>query len=223
MLSGVDPQATAGPRHLATGRPDDRAVSTRLAVETEARYDCYPCKRAAWADAHPPSPGSTGDWFSPAGTEEAMSEANVSTKQSQAGQATRLPSSYVDPSRAGDHQGSASEGPQAAVGLIWRVDRRDMFEKLRNGRRCRQGPLTLSWVPADVAEPPRVAYTIGRRVGSAVVRNRLRRRLRTLIRESASSLRPGVYLIGAGPAAVQLSYEDLRRTLLRVLTYIEDL
>ena len=67
-----------------------------------------------------------------------------------------------------------------------------------------------------------MAYTIGRRVGPAVVRNRLRRRLRTLIRESAPTLRPGAYLIGAGPAAVQLSYEDLRRTLSTVLTYIEE-
>ena len=152
-----------------------------------------------------------------------MSEANVSTKQPQAGQAPRVSPSDVDPGRAGDHQGSAPEGPQAAVGLIWRVDRRDMFEKLRQARRCRQGPLTVSWVPGDVAEPPRVAYTVGRRVGSAVVRNRLRRRLRMLIRESAARLRPGAYLIGAGPAALQLSYEDLRRTLLTALTSIEDL
>ena len=150
-----------------------------------------------------------------------MSETNVSTKQPQAGQTARVPSSDVDPGWTGHHQGSATEGPPAPVGLIWRVDRRDTFEALRDARRRRQGPLTLSWVPGDPGAPPRVAYTVGRRVGSAVVRNRLRRRLRMLIRESAPMLRPGAYLIGAGPAAVQLSYGDLRRTLVIALKYIE--
>jgi len=152
-----------------------------------------------------------------------MSEANISTKQSQAGQTTRVPPPDVDAGRTSHHQGSATEGPPTPVSLIWRVDRRDTFEALRHGHRSRQGPLTLSWVPGDPAEPPRVAYTVGRRVGPAVVRNRLRRRLRMLIRESAMMLHPGAYLIGAGPGAVQLSQDDLRRTLVKVLTAIEDL
>jgi len=69
--------------------------------------------------------------------------------------------------------------------------------------------LTLAWVPGDPEEPPRVAFTIGRRVGPAVVRNRLRRRLRMLMREMAPELRPGAYLIGAGPAAAALSFGEL--------------
>jgi ribonuclease P protein component len=150
-----------------------------------------------------------------------MSEANLSTEQPQAGQEPRLSAPNVDPGRAGDHQGAPVERPSAPVGLIWRVDRRRTFEELRQGCRGRHGSITVSWVPGDPNEPPRVAYTIGRRVGSAVVRNRVRRRLRMLVREAASTLGSGAYLIGVGPAAALLSYEDLRTTLMKALKSIE--
>jgi ribonuclease P protein component len=79
----------------------------------------------------------------------------------------------------------------------------------------------MAWVPGDPTEPPRVAYTIGRRVGPAVVRNRVRRRLRMLIREAAPLLRPGAYLIGVGPEAALLSHDNLRTVLVKALKYIE--
>ena len=55
--------------------------------------------------------------------------------------------------------------------------------------------------------PPWVAYALGRAVGPAVVRNRLRRQLRVLL--VASSLPPGLYLIGAQAAAAQRSRAEL--------------
>jgi ribonuclease P protein component len=155
------------------------------------------------------------------GTEEAMSEANLPTQQSQAGQAPRISSPDVDAGRPGHHQGSPAQGSPPAGRLIWRIDRRDTFLSLRQARRHRKGPITVSWIPGDPAEPPRVAYTIGRRVGSAVVRNRVRRRLRMLVREAAPQLRPGSYLIGVGPEAALLSYDDLRTVLVKILKQIE--
>lgn len=56
----------------------------------------------------------------------------------------------------------------------------------------------------------RVAFAIGRNVGNAVTRNRLRRRLRAAIGEIGAGLEPGAYLFGAGLAAVTLPYEALR-------------
>ena len=70
----------------------------------------------------------------------------------------------------------------------------------------------MTWLPG-AAGPPRVAYAIGRPVGGAVVRNRLRRQLRALLAERAASLPPGAYLIGASPATATLDHGDLRRTL----------
>ena len=63
----------------------------------------------------------------------------------------------------------------------------------------------------DVEAPvPRVAYAVGRRCGGAVVRNRIRRRLRSIVREI--ELAPGDYLLGAGPEAAVLPYDELRRS-----------
>lgn len=149
-----------------------------------------------------------------------MSEANFSTQQSKAGEAARVPSPHVHPRRQGDHQGPAPQGSRPSVGLIWRVDRRETFQALRKGRRRRCGPLTVSWVKGDPAEPPKVAYSIGRKVGSAVVRNRVRRRLRVLIRDSADLLTPGAYLIGAGSEAAYLDFASLRECLRDALKLI---
>jgi ribonuclease P protein component len=67
----------------------------------------------------------------------------------------------------------------------------------------------VAWVPGDPAEPARVAFAVGRRVGSAVERNRVRRRLRALVRETPAPVPAGAYLIGAAPTATELSYAQL--------------
>jgi len=93
----------------------------------------------------------------------------------------------------------------------WRVRDRASFAGLRrSGARRRMGALTVTRLdPADGGSPvPAVAYAIGRSVGGAVERNRLRRRLRAIVDEL--DLTPGTYLIGAGPAAATLSSQDLR-------------
>jgi ribonuclease P protein component len=64
-----------------------------------------------------------------------------------------------------------------------------------------------------------VAYAIPRAVGGAVERNRLRRRLRAVVRELEPELvAGGAYLVGAGPAAMTATPAQLRddlRTALR--------
>ena len=63
-------------------------------------------------------------------------------------------------------------------------------------------------------EPPRVGYAIGRSVGGAVVRNRVRRRLRAATRSHASELLPGrAYLVGATAAASATPYAELSAAL----------
>ena len=119
--------------------------------------------------------------------EEAMSEAHVPAQQPQTRQTARLPASDVDPRRPGDRAGAAAQGPPPPVGLIWRVHDRATFAALRrSGCRVTRGPITITWVPGNSTEPPRVAYAVGRAVGRAVVRNRIRRRLRAITAESCS-------------------------------------
>jgi RNase P protein component len=63
-----------------------------------------------------------------------------------------------------------------------------------------------------------VAYALGRAIGPAVVRNRLRRRLRVLL--SATTLPPGFYLIGAQPIAAQRSRSELEFDLLKLVASV---
>src|SRR5687767_8869383 len=118
-----------------------------------------------------------------------MSEAHVSAQQSQTGEASRVPASDVDARGPGDPTGQAAQGTPSPVRLIWRLRDRATFVALRrSGRRVTRGPITVLWLPANPTEPTRVAYAVGRGVGPAVVRNRLRRRLRAIIRESRALL-----------------------------------
>ena len=58
----------------------------------------------------------------------------------------------------------------------------------------------------------RVAYAIGRKVGPAVVRNRLRRQLRSAVRDldrSTGGLPAGAYLVTLRPEAAQRTYREL--------------
>jgi ribonuclease P protein component len=63
-------------------------------------------------------------------------------------------------------------------------------------------------------DPPRVAYAVDRRLGTAVTRNTVRRRLRAAVREHGGRLEPGhAYLIRALPGAERATYRDLSDTL----------
>lgn len=73
-----------------------------------------------------------------------------------------------------------------------------------------------------VADPaldgPRVAFAIGRTAGTAVVRNRARRRLREILRHEADDVAPGLYLWGLTQPAAAVTYDDLTRSVRGVLT-----
>ena len=63
----------------------------------------------------------------------------------------------------------------------------------------------------------RVAFAIGREVGTAVVRNRTRRRLRSVMAEMALSggdLPAGDYLIRVDPSGASADSSELRETLI---------
>jgi ribonuclease P protein component len=62
-----------------------------------------------------------------------------------------------------------------------------------------------------------VAYAISRKVGSAVVRNRLRRRLRAAFDEMRILPHQGLYLVKCDNQAKDLSYDQLRNHLIEAL------
>ncbi len=100
------------------------------------------------------------------------------------------------------------------VRRVGRITSRGAFSELRRSR-CRgaSGPVQVSFVPAHqdtVGVFPQVAYAIGRHCGSAVTRNRLRRRAREVVRAEAPSLARGRYLVRLAPGASGLAAGPFR-------------
>jgi ribonuclease P protein component len=110
--------------------------------------------------------------------------------------------------------------------LIWSIRDRATFAALRTeGIRARHGSLGIAYLaprtPKEQADPPRIAFALGRKVGHAVERNRLRRRLRAILATLDQDRLPGgAYLITAQADAVALSHQELREHVERALTRI---
>ncbi|MEW6682370.1 MAG: ribonuclease P protein component [Nitrospirota bacterium] len=89
------------------------------------------------------------------------------------------------------------------MGRITRsVEIRRIFDR---GRRLSRGPLTLIGVRQDPGrEMRRVGVIVGRRFGGAVARNRIKRRLRELLRTHPDTVPPGWdwILLPRAPAGV---------------------
>ncbi len=110
---------------------------------------------------------------------------------------------------------TALDGPPvtAARPQLWRVrDRRTFVDLRRRGRRVRRGPLAVTWLPGDAdPTPPRVAFSVARSAGSAVHRNRIRRRLRAALGElqAAGRLPAGTYLLTGSADLAELPWPQL--------------
>ena len=98
--------------------------------------------------------------------------------------------------------------------VVGRIRRRSSFRALArpDGRGASRG-LTVSYrgrsEESDALGAPVVAYALGKRLGGAVARNRLRRRLRAAVRTAAPDLPRGAYLVRAEPSAARLAFSDL--------------
>jgi ribonuclease P protein component len=105
---------------------------------------------------------------------------------------------------------------------VGRITSRAAFVDVQRSR-CRgaSGPVRAAFIPvptdadADVGDRdhgvfPQVGYAIGRHCGGAVVRNRLRRRLREVVRQSAPDLPRGRYLLRLDAAAAETPPAALR-------------
>lgn len=90
---------------------------------------------------------------------------------------------------------------------MWRIRDRSTFSALRRARRVTRGLLTVAWLAEENAAPPRLAFAISRKVGPAVSRNRVRRRLRELARQTG--LAPGAWLVIVSPGAASAPFATL--------------
>ena len=99
-------------------------------------------------------------------------------------------------------------------------NRRD-FLRVQAGRRCAMPGFVLQAapVPADQPPPVRVGFTVSKKVGNAVVRNRVRRRLREIagqvIPEHARADLD--YVLIGRHAAIERDFALMRRDLVEAL------
>jgi ribonuclease P protein component len=92
------------------------------------------------------------------------------------------------------------------------------FAALQRDGTTRSHPLLVARFRRTGLESARFGLATGRRLGNAVTRNRVRRRLREALRAMAPSFQPGWdVLISARPAVVEADHEALVAALRRVL------
>jgi ribonuclease P protein component len=153
-------------------------------------------------------------------SEEESSEAHLSAQRPPPSQEARLPASHVDQGGSCRHPGAPPEGPGEAVGLIAPLrDRRSLQLVREQGHRGRAGPVTVRYAGPSEDGRLLVAFAIGRHTGTAVVRNRIRRRLRAALDEMARAdeVPSGAVIVTAGPSVATVPFSAVRRDLARAL------
>ena len=99
-----------------------------------------------------------------------------------------------------------------------RLRRRSEYERVRREGATRQGKLLMLNVAAmENSGPSRAGFVTSRRLGGAVVRNRVRRRLREIVRQHQHELQTGFcFVLIAKNAAATASYRSLEDEWLRL-------
>ncbi|NNN13397.1 MAG: ribonuclease P protein component [Acidimicrobiaceae bacterium] len=102
-----------------------------------------------------------------------------------------------------------------------RLSKRSDFDELKKaGRRFAGRNVSIVFVKRDSEGPALVGFAISKRVGNAVVRNRIRRRLRAISASAEAAFTSGSYLIAVKPSAKDSGYWELKADMDSVLRKI---
>ena len=161
-------------------------------------------------------------------TDSPDGQADVSAQEAPSREGARLPRPHEDGGRAACAGEPAHKGSEAALGLtggrshnslrLVMLSRPGEFARLAERGVTRTHPLLVGRFVRNDLDQTRFGLATGKRLGGAVVRNRVRRRIREALRVMAPSFQPGWdVLIIARPAVVEADHDALVGALRRVL------
>jgi len=88
----------------------------------------------------------------------------------------------------------------------------------RRGRKASCKEMSLLYVRS---KEKRIGFSVSKKVGVAVVRNRTKRRLRESVRPLLPQLKSGLYVFVARPSAAELSFQELNSRVKYLLRKVE--
>jgi ribonuclease P protein component len=96
------------------------------------------------------------------------------------------------------------------------------FERVYRKGSVYKGKLFSVHVLSNAVGKPRLGLSVSKKVGTAVERNRVRRRLKEIFRSSADKL-PGNldFVVSARPAAAEASFKELKEEFLGALSRLD--
>jgi ribonuclease P protein component len=104
-----------------------------------------------------------------------------------------------------------------------RLNRRGDFEKVyKHGRRHFAAHLTVFYLGRERGDGPRIGLRVGRVLGAAVERNRIKRRLREALRLHRSELSRAVdVIVHPKKSALKVDFAGLEKEIQRALEAVE--
>ena len=96
----------------------------------------------------------------------------------------------------GEEKDSAVEMSGYTFSKARRICRNADFKRVYAlGKKIRASSLTLYWLKTSDEQPARIGVAVGRKVANAVIRNRIKRRIREIYRTYPQPLSPGYWIL----------------------------